>query len=335
VKLSGRISLFLSKLVDTMAVAAANDALKMADPEATIKTIGVSVAPHDDELWKDGFTVALAVHSYSDVCQVVTELAREANAAISDRDFHILNQCLDDAVAGSVTAYALECKRGVAVEGKERLGVLAHEMRNLLNTATLSFEVIKKGIVGVAGSTAAMHSRSLSGLRVLVERSLAEVRLEVGLPRLERLSVAKFMQEIEDSAVMQAEAYSLQLKVESVDSEVAIDADRQLLASAVSNLLQNAFKFTPAGGTVSIVTRAIGERVQIDVCDECGGLPPGKTDELFRPFSQRGADRSGLGLGLSIALSAIRANSGDISVRDVPGKGCVFTVDLPRQAASL
>ncbi len=68
----------------------------------------------------------------------------------------------------------------------------------------------------------------------------------------------------------------------------------------------------------------------IEVQDECGGLPPGKSDELFRPFEQRGADHTGLGLGLTISLKGVRANGGEIQVRDVPGSGCVFTVDLPR-----
>jgi hypothetical protein len=99
----------------------------------------------------------------------------------------------------------------------------------------------------------------------------------------------------------------------------------------LSNLLQNAFKFTRPGGHVSLITHATPERVLIDVCDECGGLPPGAAEELFRPFSQASKDRSGLGLGLTIALRAARACAGDIRVRDIPGTGCVFTIDLPRQ----
>jgi signal transduction histidine kinase len=70
--------------------------------------------------------------------------------------------------------------------------------------------------------------------------------------------------------------------------------------------------------------------VLFDVEDECGGLPPGSTDNLFRPFEQQGTDRTGVGLGLSISLKAARANGGDICVRDLPGRGCVFTLDLPR-----
>jgi C4-dicarboxylate-specific signal transduction histidine kinase len=79
-----------------------------------------------------------------------------------------------------------------------------------------------------------------------------------------------------------------------------------------------------------VSARATSELVSIDVADECGGLPPGKADELFRPYLQRGVDRSGIGLGLAICLKGAHAIGGDIRVRDLPGTGCVFTVELPR-----
>ena len=70
-------------------------------------------------------------------------------------------------------------------------------------------------------------------------------------------------------------------------------------------------------------------RVLIEVEDECGGLPPGKAEDLFRPFEQRGADRSGLGLGLAIARESVETNGGKIRARNLPGRGCIFTIDLP------
>jgi signal transduction histidine kinase len=329
-KVENGIPLFLLQLLEALAPAISKDAHAVAAND-TRQRISDSAGLHGHDLLRDGFTVAQVVHGYGDVCQVVTELASETEAPISTQDFHVFNRCLDDAIAGAVTAYGQQRERDLAYAGTERLGVLSHELRNLLNTAILSFDVIKKGIVGLGGSTGAMHSRSLSGLRALVERSLAEVRLEAGVPLLERVSLGEFIEEIETGAAMEAEGHGLRLAVDSVDGDVAIDADRQLLASAVSNLLQNAFKFTRPHGKVSLVTRATADRVLIEVCDECGGLAPGKVDELFRPFARGSTDRSGLGLGLTIALSAARANAGDIHVRDVPGTGCVFTIDLPRQ----
>ena len=77
---------------------------------------------------------------------------------------------------------------------------------------------------------------------------------------------------------------------------------------------------------------AQGERLLVEIEDECGGIPESKAD-LFQPFGdRRGTDRSGLGLGLSIARKAVRAHGGDIHVRNMPGKGCVFTIELPLAA---
>jgi signal transduction histidine kinase len=98
----------------------------------------------------------------------------------------------------------------------------------------------------------------------------------------------------------------------------------------VGNLLQNAFKFTRPATTVTLRVGASAQRVLIEIQDECGGLPSGNVNELFRPFEQRAADRSGLGLGLAFSRWAVEANHGRIYARNLPERGCVFTVDLPR-----
>jgi signal transduction histidine kinase len=326
------VSLFLTQLVAALAPLDAPD-VRQALGAAHSKRISDSAAQHGHELLRNGFTVAQVVLVYGDVSQVVNELASEARAQIRAEDFQLFSRCLDDAMAGAVTAYGELRERDLAYEGTERLGVLAHELRNLLNTATLSFALLKEGRVALNGSIGAMHARSLSGLAALVERSLAEVRLGSGTPLLTPLSVNDFIAEIGVSAAMHAEGYGLELVVTPAPSDLFIHADRQLLGSALTNLLQNAFKFSHAHGTVSLSVRVREDRVLIDVCDQCGGLPAGKAAQVFEPFS-RGSNRTGLGLGLGIALSAVRANAGDITVRDVPGTGCVFTIELPRYMSS-
>ena len=110
----------------------------------------------------------------------ITDLAVELNAPISTDDFRTLNRCLDEAIAGAVTEYGREQNQstldGESARGSERLGFLAHELRNLTNTAIFAFEVLKTGNVGVAGSTGSVLHRSLMGLRALIGRSLAESR---------------------------------------------------------------------------------------------------------------------------------------------------------------
>jgi signal transduction histidine kinase len=114
---------------------------------------------------------------------------------------------------------------------------------------------------------------------------------------------------------------------------VEILGDRQLLGSAVHNLLLNAFKFTARGGHVVLRTSATPERVLIEVQDQCGGIPDHVSSRLFKPFQQATSDGRGMGLGLVISRRAIEAIHGRLSLRNEPGTGCVFAIDLPRIVA--
>src|SRR6185312_6266041 len=102
------------------------------------------------------------------------------------------------------------------------------------------------------------------------------------------------------SAVLEAHARECKFTVSAVDACLAVDVDADMLLSALGNLLQNAFKFTEHGTEVSVNAYAVANRILIDVEDHCGGLPPGSADKMFLPFTQTGADKSGLGLGLAI-----------------------------------
>ena len=168
------------------------------------------------------------------------------------------------------------------------------------------------------------------GLRALIGRSLAEVRLTQGVQNREPFLVSEFIDELAPAATLEANARGITLTVMPVEDGVAIEADRQVLAAVVGNLLQNAFKFTRPRTTVTLRVGASAERVLIEIQDECGGLPGGNVNELFRPFEQRSADRTGLGLGLAFSRWGVEANHGRIYARNLPDKGCVFTVDLPR-----
>jgi len=316
---------FLDQLIDALRRARSTD---LAD-HAQLSTSG---AQHGEDLLRSGLTIAQVVRDYGDVCQSITELVVENGADISAREFQILNLCLDDATACAVTAYERKNHRAIFDAGTERLGVLAHEMRNLLNTAVLALESIKRGKVAVGGSTGLLLGRSLMGLRDLIDRSLAEVRLDAGVQRPEPIVVSELLSELEIGASLEAEARQIHLDVTPVHPGIMIHGDRQLLAAALTNLLHNAFKFSRLRGSVVLATTVADGRVLFDVEDECGGLPAGLTEHLFEPFQeQRGTDRTGLGLGLSICKRAAESNRGSLRVRDLPGKGCVFTLDLPLQ----
>jgi len=318
-ELENGIPLFIDQLIGAL-----------RSPSPSSEAVAESASKHGRELLKKGLTVAQVVHDYGGVCQAVTELAGEMDAPITADEFHTFNRLLDDAIAQAVTEYTRTREQSITDEGTERLGNLAHELRNALGAAMLYFQTLKMGSVGVGGSTAALLGRSLRTLAMLIDSSVARVRLESASLTIERVSVHQFIEEVEVAASMEASARDLALAVTPVPAGIDVSVDRQLLAGAVTNLIQNAFKFTRRGGRVSLKTSSTGNRVLIEVEDQCGGLAPGKAEELFRPFEQRSADRTGLGLGLSISRRSVKAIGGELRVRDMPGTGCVFSIDLPR-----
>jgi signal transduction histidine kinase len=291
--------------------------------------IGASASMHGRELLESGCTIGQVVHDYGNICQAITEIANELDAPITSADFRMLNLSLDVAIAEAVTEYARERESAIAKQGVEQLGFLAHELRNALNTAALAFDAVRSGSVGIAGSTGNLLGKSLDAMRDVVTRSLAEVRIEGGAPRDDVVVVADLLEDIEIAAAMQARSRGITLLIEPVEPGLVANGDAQIVWSIVANLVQNACKFTRSHGRVSLSARGSAERVAIDVADECGGLPA-TAEQLFRSFEQRSSDRSGMGLGLSISLKGARAIGGDLRVRDLPGVGCVFTLELRR-----
>lgn len=304
--------------------------------DAISSEMGAVAKEHGRALLQHGFTIDQVVHVYGDLCQSVTDLAVELTAPITNDEFRTLNRCLDNAIAVAATEFSARRDSICAdkdVQANERLGFFAHELRNHLNSAMLAFTAIKSGSVGLTGATAAVMDRSLVGLRRLIDRSLSEARTTAGMAPQRRLfSLADFVAEVQLSASLEAHVNKCTLTVSYVDSELAVDADRELLFSAVANLLQNAFKFTHRLSEVLLRVYVVADRVRIEVEDKCGGLPPGDPEKMFLPFTQSGADRTGAGLGLSISRRSVEANDGTLTARDKPGSGCVFIIEMPRHA---
>jgi signal transduction histidine kinase len=297
--------------------------------------LGVTATAHGKQLLHLGYSVDQVVHDYGDLCQAITDLAVERDAPFSVDQFRTLNRCLDNAIADAVTEFVVQRDSNVALNHStdvtQKLGFLAHELRNSLQTATMAFTALESGKLSIAGSTGAVLKRSLVALSALVTRSMVEVRTAAGEPHQNELfALSALIAEARDAASLDASSRGCDFAVMPVSSLVALKGDRNQLLSSLTNLLQNAFKFTRPHTEVMLNAYATGDRVFIEVSDHCGGLPPGATETIFTPFTQRSSDKSGLGLGLSAARRNVKADGGTLTVRDRPGHGCTFTISLPR-----
>lgn len=342
-QLENGIPMFLDQLTRTLEAEQQDEAavgLKISGPsggDATrLSEMGVSAAAHGKQLLKLGYSVDQVVHDYGDLCQAITDLAVERDAPFTIDEFRTLNRCLDNAIADAATEFSVQRDSTIADQQNsdfnQRVGFLMHELRNALGTANLAVNALEVGNLTVVGATGAVLKRSLAALGTLIEQSLAEVRIKAGVPvQHERFSLAAFINEARSAADLDAKARGIALIVSDVDPQLKVNANRGLLLAALGNLLNNAFKFTHPHTEVTLSAYASGDRIKIDVKDNCGGLPPGDAEKMFSPFTQRSADRTGLGLGLSIARQSIEADGGILNVRNMPGAGCVFTISLPRQ----
>jgi signal transduction histidine kinase len=339
-ELGNGIPIFFDQLIETLRLEQTSErerspAISGVAGGGASSQIGDVATLHGRNLLKQGFTLEQVVRDYGDVCQAVTNLAYELSAPIEVDEFRTFNRCIDNAIASAVNAYALHQAATVqednVIASNSRMGSLVHELRNYLHIVTYAVQAIKAGNVGVGGATGAVLDRSLIGMRHLIDRSMAEVRVSAGLPvRMQLIRLAEFLREAEASVPSELQSQGRQLTVGPVDNEITVAGDPEILHAAVFNLLHNAFKFTKRHTSIALRVQEVADRVLIDVEDHCGGLPPGAAESLMRPFEQNGEDRSGLGLGLDICRRGVEANNGVLRIRDVPGSGCVFTIDLPR-----
>lgn len=296
---------------------------------STLSEIGVSATAHGRELLESGFPVDQVVHDYGDLCQTITDLAVERHAAFPIQQFRTLNRCLDNAIAVAVAEFTRLQAQQQAADTNEQLGSLVHELRNAAGTATLAFHAIEHGQLPVSGPTGAVLKRSLLALSSLLTRALDNVRRNAQSDT-QVFDLAALIDDAKATALLDVLASRCKFSVQAVEPGLAIRGNRQLLLAAIGNLLQNAFKFTHDHTEVTLKAFASARHVRIEVADHCGGLPKGSAEEMFTPFRQRSVDRSGLGLGVTIARQNVEADAGTLSVRDMPGEGCVFTIRMPR-----
>ncbi|MBL8954671.1 MAG: HAMP domain-containing histidine kinase, partial [Myxococcaceae bacterium] len=278
---------------------------------------GEGAGVHGRHLQRRGFSLTQLVHIYGSICDTVTTLATSKGFVFGPSEFNLFNRCLDDAIGQAVAEFEHERDEGVSRRELDRLGGLAHELRNTLAGAMAALSIIRRGVVGVSGKTGGVLDRSLQRMRDLIDRSLTEVRLRSETPpETEQLRLDFLIEGVVVTLTAQAEANEVAVKT-SVEAGLEVSGDGHMLISAIANLVQNGLKFTRAGGTLTIRAASQADRVCIEVEDECGGLSPELLRRLREPDSRTSTDPKGLGFGLRIAYRAVAAHDGHIEVRDV------------------
>jgi signal transduction histidine kinase len=224
----------------------------------------------------------------------------------------------------------------------EFVSIVSHELRTPLNAILGWTTMLQCGMLTPENTTRALQSvhDNASRQAKLIEDLLDFSRVSSGRTSLqiEPVRVQELLRGVVESMIPTAVARQIDLRLSPVP-DVIVSGDIRRLEQVCFNLIENALKFTPAGGRVAIDVRIDGERVEIEVADSGPGMDPAFLPYVFDRFRQGdstiGRTHGGLGLGLSIAKKLVEAHGGRIAARsDGRGKGSTFTVQLPVLPAS-
>jgi signal transduction histidine kinase len=220
------------------------------------------------------------------------------------------------------------------------LGVVAHDLRNPLGAVKMCVAALENGAADGTPTPAARVLELASVIRGSTElmeriiRDLLDVSvIEAGrlTVELEPTSVDRVLARVRELHAPLATENGVTLAMEAPEDEVDVMADAERLEQALGNLLGNALKFTPRGGTVTVSAATEGERVRFAVADTGRGIPADELPFVFDRFWQaRTKRRGGAGLGLAIVKGIVEAHGGTVRVESTPDAGSRFSFDIPR-----
>ena len=220
------------------------------------------------------------------------------------------------------------------------LATMSHELRTPLNAIAGYTDLLD---AGVHGSLSGRQADALQRIQInqrhllrLIDDVLDFAKLEAGHLHLD-ISDVPVQETVESTSALietQLASKGIRFELGTDDPVVTCRADRDKVQQVIANLLSNAWKFTPPGGTVRLGWVATPDAVQISVSDTGIGIAAGSIESAFEPFVQlnsglRGRPE-GTGLGLAISRELARAMGGDVTATSEPGKGSTFTLTLPR-----
>ncbi len=280
-----------------------------------------------------GFSLDAVVREYGALRDAILAVAKVEQLTVRESEQNLLSDCIITGIAEAVSEYQRQRDAELQRHMNEHFAFIAHELRNPLGSALAAIGMLERnGQLNKSDRFAQVLNRSLQRMHSLIDSTLRSAQLATGIHLVrEPVTLTALLEDMEMATAASAEQRDITLTFH-VENDVTVSVDLRLVTSALSNLVRNAVKFSHDGGAVEVRARGSAERVVIEVEDTCGGLPPGAVQELFAPFAQLGTDRSGFGLGLAIAKQAADAHLGVIRVQDLPGKGCIFVLELPVSA---
>jgi two-component system sensor histidine kinase CreC len=213
---------------------------------------------------------------------------------------------------------------------------LTHEMKSPLAAIRGAAELLQEPLPEAERQRFAHNIRTQEQrLTETIDKllALAEVEQHGWLQKLEPVNVASLLTESGEDVSAKLAASELALSVDVQDQQATVQGDPYLLRQAVSNLLDNAIAFSPAGGTISLSSSAVDRHIEIRIADEGPGVPDYARDRVFERFYSLARPSTGLrssGLGLPFVREVARLHGGEAELTSLEGGGALATLRLPR-----
>jgi signal transduction histidine kinase len=310
-----------------------------------------TAAEHGVQRWTSGYPLQSVIGEYGLLREVILDSGERHGHIPTFREIRALERFLTRGIADSTAAFVQSSNQQIheALAAAQRglqardevLAIVSHDLKNPLSIINGNVEVLMSEVAR-SESNAGLHR--LQGRLTAIQRASRRMdRLITDLLDLARLQGGEFqlqtaevssavlVRELCEESSSAAEERAVRFRVD-MQQEALLHCDQDRIVQALQNLVGNALKFTPAGGTVVLKVRCTECECSFEVVDSGPGIPAERLPYLFNRFWQAPDTASkGSGLGLAIAKGFVELHGGTIWVESVVGKGSTFGFKLPRQ----
>lgn len=276
-----------------------------------------------------GIPLLMDGHALGSFCVIDSE-----PRAWTDREVEILKGLAESAMTEIELRVTTEELTAAIKERDDILAVVSHDLRTPISLVVTASELAQRKDLAEEKRDEQLAILGRAGRRMerLVNDLTELTRMEAGRLELTRrpTPAARLLRDAAEAAAPTAEQADIDVRLELPDADLEVDADVNRIGQVLDNLVGNALKFTPAGGTVTLAAGADGKGVRFAVTDTGPGIPEEHRRRIFHRFYQvNPADRRGVGLGLAIAHAIVEAHGGSMEVESEPGQGATFSFTVP------